>query len=54
MSALWSERQNCSHNVSQKVKHIRRVSDESGTGTAGTVIQEPKPEPEPSFPVKLY
>ena len=27
---------------------------ESGTGTAGTVLQEPKPEPEPSFPVKLY
>ena len=27
---------------------------ESGTGTAGTVVQEPKPEPEPSFPVKLY
>ena len=26
----------------------------SGTGTAGTVFQEPKPEPEPSFPVKLY
>ena len=25
---------------------------ESGTGTAGTVFQEPKPEP--SFPVKLY
>ena len=25
---------------------------ESGTGTAGTVFQEPKPEPEPSFPVK--
>ena len=23
---------------------------ESGTGTAGTVFQEPKPEPEPSFP----
>ena len=27
---------------------------ESGTGTAGTVFQEPKPELEPSFPVKLY
>ena len=26
---------------------------ESGTGTAGTFFQEPKPEPEPSFPVKL-
>ena len=26
---------------------------ESGTGTARTVFQEPKPEPEPSFPVKL-
>ena len=26
---------------------------ESGTGTAGTVFQEPKPEPEPSFPLKM-
>ena len=26
---------------------------ESGTGTAGAVFQEPNPEPEPSFPVKL-
>ena len=26
MRALWSDRQNCSHNVSQKVKHIRRLS----------------------------
>ena len=27
---------------------------ESGTGTARTVFQEPKPEPEPFFPVRLY
>ena len=27
MRALWSDRQNCSHSVSQKVKRIRRVSD---------------------------
>ena len=27
MRALWSARENCSHNVSQKVKRIRRVSD---------------------------
>ena len=27
MRALWSDRQNCSHNVSQKVKRIKRVSD---------------------------
>ena len=27
MRALWSDRQNCSHNVSQKVKRIRRVSE---------------------------
>ena len=27
---------------------------ESGTGTSGTVLKEPKPEPEPSFPVKLH
>ena len=27
MRALWSDRPNCSHNVSQKVKRIRRLSD---------------------------
>ena len=27
MRALWSDRQNCSHNVSQKVKRTRRLSD---------------------------
>ena len=27
---------------------------ESGIGTAGTVFQEPKPEPEPSSRVKLH
>ena len=27
MRALWSDKQNCSHNVSQKVKRIRRFSD---------------------------
>ena len=27
MRALWSHRPNCSHNVSQKVKRIRRLSD---------------------------
>ena len=27
MRALWSERQNCSHNMSQKVKRIRHVSE---------------------------
>ena len=27
MTALWSERQNRSHNVSQKVKRIRRLSE---------------------------
>ena len=27
MRALWSDRQNCSHNVSQKVKSIKRVSE---------------------------
>ena len=27
MRALWSDRQNCSHNVPQKVKRIRRFSD---------------------------
>ena len=32
MRALWSDRPNCSHNVSQKVKRIRRVSDSKGGG----------------------
>ena len=27
MRALWSDRHNCSHNVSQKVKHISCFSD---------------------------
>ena len=27
MRALGSDRQNCSHSVSQKVKHIRRLSE---------------------------
>ena len=27
MRALWSDRQICSHNVSQKVKRIRRISE---------------------------
>ena len=27
MRALWSDRHNCSHNVSQKAKRIRRFSD---------------------------
>ena len=27
MRALWSDKQNCSHNMSQKFKRIRRVSD---------------------------
>ena len=27
MRALWSDRQNCSHNVSRKVKRIRRLSE---------------------------
>ena len=30
MRALWSDRQNCSHNVSQKVKRIRRLSEPGG------------------------
>ena len=28
MRALWSDRQNCSHNVSQKVRRIRRFWEE--------------------------
>ena len=30
MRALWSDRPNCSHNVSQKVKRIRRFSVNRG------------------------
>ena len=37
-----------------KKKQGKEGQGERGTGTAGTVFQEPKPEPEPSFPVKLY
>ena len=48
MRALWSDRQNCSHNVSQKVQRIRRVSENrfkikfggeawSGIGPEGSV-----------------
>ena len=29
MRALWLDRPNCSHNVSQKVKRIRRLSDQN-------------------------
>ena len=29
MRALWSDRSNCSHNVSQKVKRIRRLSEQT-------------------------
>ena len=32
MRALWSDRPNCSHNVSQKVKCIRRSSDHGVIG----------------------
>ena len=35
MRALWSDRQNCSHNVSQKVKRIRSFSDFSRDPFAG-------------------
>ena len=39
MRELWSDRPNCSHNVSQKVKRIRRFSDhnamEGGPHQAG-------------------
>ena len=35
MRALWLDRHNCSHNVSQKVRRIKRISDriESGLRT---------------------
>ena len=33
MRALWSDRQNCSHNVSQKLKRFRRFSDKTPFGS---------------------
>ena len=37
MRALWSDRQNCSHNVSQKVKRIRRLSEQRTQGLHGPI-----------------
>ena len=37
MRAIWSAKQNCSQNVSQKVKHIRRLSERSPTASTGNV-----------------
>ena len=38
MRALWSDRQNCSHNVSQKVKRIGLFSEKKNTeNREGTV-----------------
>ena len=37
MRALWPERQNCSHNVSQKVKRIRSFSDSGPYSIAGEI-----------------
>ena len=39
MRALWSDRPNCSHNVSQKVKRIKRFSDQTPIFAA---LQVPK------------
>ena len=36
MRALWSDRPNCSHNVSQKVKRIRHISEKSDMHTQRT------------------
>ena len=44
MRALWSDRQNCSHNVSQKVKRIRRFSElrwSRGIAQYGATNQSP-------------
>ena len=38
MRALWSDKPNCSHNVSQKVKRIRRFSDACKTCGAATFV----------------
>ena len=42
MRALWSDRPNCSHNASQKVKRSRRVSDKGAAkgSCGGTVAQK--------------
>ena len=42
MSALWSDRQICSHNVSQKLKGIKRLS-EGWSGKSSSVLERFKP-----------
>ena len=37
MRAIWSDRPNCSHNVSQKVKRIRRVSEKKARIFVGNI-----------------
>ena len=39
MRALWSDRPNCSHNVSQKVKRISRVSEKKSSGDGAPKLQ---------------
>ena len=42
MRALWSDRPNCSHNVSQKVKRIRRFSEEGCSRSSGQIVGQPR------------
>ena len=49
MRAFWSERANCSHNVSQKVKRIRRVSDFLTFFERGLAEFHSPMKPEPPF-----
>ena len=46
MRALWSDRPNCSHNRSQKVKRIRRFSDSRGCCVCVTVRLPVRPRAE--------
>ena len=52
MRALWSDRQNCSHNVSQKVKRIRRLSHIFGCNLTWWALKRQESSKMPSFIVK--
>ena len=49
MRALWSDRQNCSQNVSQELKHIKRIAilfQSSGSGVDLTLLTFVSSRPE--------
>ena len=64
MRALWSDRENSSHNASQKFKRIRRVSDSFLVSPYGDMrilgLKAPfsrvgfRPQPCPSFPSPIF